>query len=120
MWTALYDISARESCTIHELCTLIHLRKRADSSLTASIRVFLMLYYKAAATEDGHRKSGHGDFEMMKARARVNSDMYLARRAGMALRQAPTPLRPPLMPPPEVAAAAMSKPVMPSARPLAS
>lgn len=80
MWTALFDIANRENCTIHELCTLIHLRKRQDSSLTASIRVFLMLYYKAAATEDGHKKSGHGNFEMMKVRARVSPDLRTMRR----------------------------------------
>jgi hypothetical protein len=30
-----------------------------------------MLYYRAATTEDGHRRVGHGDFEVMKRRAKV-------------------------------------------------
>lgn len=80
MWNSLHDIAKREGCSIHELCTLISLRKRPDSSLTASIRVFLMLYYKAATTEDGHRKSGHGNFEMMKVRARVSPDLRQKKR----------------------------------------
>lgn len=59
MWTALREICIRESKTIHELVTEIG-RKRAESTLTAAIRVFLLGYYHCAATEDGHRSAGHG------------------------------------------------------------
>jgi predicted DNA-binding ribbon-helix-helix protein len=69
MWRELKNISARERCTIHDLCSLISLRKNTRTSLTAAIRVFLMLYFRAAATEEGHTKVGHGDFENMKRRA---------------------------------------------------
>jgi predicted DNA-binding ribbon-helix-helix protein len=71
MWTALQEISRREQCTIHDICTLIGVRKNAKTSLTAAIRVFLMLYFRAASTEDGHQRAGHGDFEFMKKRARI-------------------------------------------------
>mgnify|MGYP002713336019 CR=1 FL=1 len=74
MWNALRAIAKRENCKIHDICSLIHLRKNPDTSLTAAIRVFLMLYYRAAATEDGHRKAGHGDFNNMMDRARMNGD----------------------------------------------
>ncbi len=30
-----------------------------------------MLYFRAASTEDGHTKAGHGNFEFMIQRARV-------------------------------------------------
>lgn len=69
MWRELKNISQREHCTIHDLCSLIALRKNERTSLTAAIRVFLMLYFRAAATEAGHAKVGHGDFENMKRRA---------------------------------------------------
>ncbi len=72
MWQALKDIARREGCTIHELCSLIAIRKRDLSSLTASIRVFLMLYYRAASTEEGHARVGHGNFSTMKRRARLD------------------------------------------------
>ena len=72
MWRAVKDIADRENCTIHDLCSLISLRKKGNSSLTAAIRVFIMLYFKAASTEDGHDKAGHGNFEHMKSRARIN------------------------------------------------
>lgn len=60
MWNALYDICRRERVSIHALCTEINERKALNSSLTAAIRVFLMAYYQAAATEDGHSRANHG------------------------------------------------------------
>lgn len=71
MWSALKDIAARESCTIHDLCTLIKMRKAPLTSLTAAIRVFLMLYFRASSTEEGHSRAKHGDFTSMAHRARV-------------------------------------------------
>lgn len=69
MWKAIKEIASRENCSIHELCSLIAFRKKARTSLTAAIRVFLMLYFRAATTEDGHGKAGHGSFDSMKRRA---------------------------------------------------
>lgn len=74
MWKELKGIAKREKCTIHDLCTLISLRKNERTSLTAAIRVFLMLYFRAASTEDGHGKAGHGNFGLMKERAGVDTD----------------------------------------------
>ena len=78
MWEALNDVSERETCTVHDLCSLISLRKKPETSMTAAIRVFLMLYYKAASTEEGHRQSGHGCFVKMKERARVHQDNLMS------------------------------------------
>ena len=58
MWQALREISAREGKTLHALVTEIE-QARAQSSLTAAIRVFLLDYFRAAATEEGHRRAGH-------------------------------------------------------------
>lgn len=74
MWNALHEIARREKCRVHDICSLVHLRKNQKTSLTAAIRVFLMLYYRAAATEDGHVRAGHGNFRSMMARARMPSD----------------------------------------------
>jgi predicted DNA-binding ribbon-helix-helix protein len=71
MWMALREIAKREQCSIHDLCTLIGVRKNENTSLTAAIRVFLMLYFRSAATEAGHSSAGHGSFENMMRRARV-------------------------------------------------
>ena len=71
MWQALREIALRENCRIHDICSLIHLRKSEKTSLTAAIRVFLMLYYRVAATEEGHKKAGHGNFDRMLGRANI-------------------------------------------------
>ncbi len=75
MWSSLRDIAKREQCKTHDICSLIQLRKNPDTSLTAAIRVFIMLYYRASSTEDGHRRAGHGDFNNMMHRARMTTEM---------------------------------------------
>jgi predicted DNA-binding ribbon-helix-helix protein len=77
MWQALSDISSREKCTVHNICTLVDLRKKPRTTLTAAIRVFIMLYFRAASTAEGHTRAGHGDFEFMKKRAGVINDAVL-------------------------------------------
>lgn len=68
MWVALKEIAEREQCTIHDICTIIASRKSSNITLTAAIRIFLMLYFKSASTEDGHKRAGHGGLHRMLAR----------------------------------------------------
>jgi predicted DNA-binding ribbon-helix-helix protein len=68
MWIALKSIAEREKCTIHDICSIIHSKKSNAITLTAAIRIFLMLYFKAAATEEGHKRAGHGGLHRMIAR----------------------------------------------------
>ena len=75
MWEALKSIAGREECSVHDICSMVELRKRRNTSLTAAIRVFVMLYYKAATTEEGHRLAGHGSFDRMKRRAGITGDI---------------------------------------------
>lgn len=60
MWSGLSEICRRERGTLHQICTLVAGRKKENTSLTAAIRVFVMSYFRAAATEEGHSKAGHG------------------------------------------------------------
>lgn len=60
MWDALNDVAAREQHPVHEICTAIVEKKPPAASLTAAIRVFLVNYYRLAATEEGHLQAGHG------------------------------------------------------------
>jgi len=59
MWDALQQICLREGKTLNQLVTEID-RQRVESSLTAAIRVYLLQYFSAAATDEGHRLAGHG------------------------------------------------------------
>jgi predicted DNA-binding ribbon-helix-helix protein len=59
MWDALHQLCRREGKTLNALVTEID-RQRSASSLTAAIRVHLLRYFCAAATDEGHRLAGHG------------------------------------------------------------
>jgi predicted DNA-binding ribbon-helix-helix protein len=58
MWEALHEIIMREGQTLTALVTRID-DERSTSSLTSAIRVHIVSYFRAAATEEGHRRSGH-------------------------------------------------------------
>ncbi len=60
MWNGLREICRREHVSIHDIATVVAVRKPANSSLTAAMRVFVMAYFRAAATEEGHSRAGHG------------------------------------------------------------
>lgn len=60
MWEALRHICQREKHSLNDLITAVD-QGRTSSSLTAALRVYLLKYFLAAATEEGHRRAGHGD-----------------------------------------------------------
>ncbi len=57
LWDALKDICDRENCTLNELCTMID-RRRGDANLTASIRIFIVSYFRSAVPT---RPTGFGE-----------------------------------------------------------
>lgn len=57
LWDSLKDICQRENCTLNELCTMIDSR-RGTANLTASIRVFIVSYYRQAAANTPPRGFG--------------------------------------------------------------
>jgi predicted DNA-binding ribbon-helix-helix protein len=59
MWDALRQVCDREKKNLNRLVTDID-GQRAESSLTAAIRVYLLRYFTVAATDEGHRLAGHG------------------------------------------------------------
>lgn len=59
MWDALDEICCRESMAIHDICTRIA-KDHKGYNLTAATRAFILAYFRAAATEDGHLGAGHG------------------------------------------------------------
>ncbi len=56
MWDALTEICAREGRSLHDICTEID-RQRSQSGLTAGVRVYILNYFRAAATEEGHNRA---------------------------------------------------------------
>jgi predicted DNA-binding ribbon-helix-helix protein len=52
MWEALREIARQRDMTLHELVTEID-RERSASSLTAGIRVYIVAFYRLAASRAG-------------------------------------------------------------------
>jgi predicted DNA-binding ribbon-helix-helix protein len=59
MWEALQEVCIREQSSASALVTEIA-SGPAASSLTSAVRLYLLAYFRAAASEDGHRAAGHG------------------------------------------------------------
>ncbi len=59
MWDALFEIERREGRTVHEICTEVDTTRR-ESTLTSGLRVYILGYYREAATPGGHTRAGHG------------------------------------------------------------
>ncbi|MEO3427227.1 ribbon-helix-helix domain-containing protein [Pelagibius sp. CAU 1746] len=53
MWDALTEICAREGRSLHDICAQVD-KERDQSGLTAGVRVFILRYFREAATEEGH------------------------------------------------------------------
>ena len=66
-WEALEEICRREDMHIDELCSDLKdrlasqsLRAESGVSLANAVRVFVVGYFRQAATEAGHSRAGHG------------------------------------------------------------
>jgi predicted DNA-binding ribbon-helix-helix protein len=59
MWEALDEIAKREAKSINDLVAFVD-RNRDAATLTSDVRVFVLSYFRGAATERGHAKAGHG------------------------------------------------------------
>ena len=65
-WEALDEISRREDRTVDDLCTDLkarldsQARRRPPVSVANAVRVFVVGYFRQAATDKGHVRAGHG------------------------------------------------------------
>jgi predicted DNA-binding ribbon-helix-helix protein len=59
LWDALSEICRREHVSPSELCRRIE-RAGIPGGRTSAIRVYILRYFRAAATEAGHEAAGHG------------------------------------------------------------
>lgn len=59
IWESLKEAAEREGCSVNTLGSRIYRQKKTAENFSSAIRVFLMLYYRNAATEAGHAEAGH-------------------------------------------------------------
>lgn len=62
-WEALYEVCRIEKISKNRLIEMIEAGKSDVLGLTYSTRLFLVAYFREAASEDGHKKAGHGQHE---------------------------------------------------------
>lgn len=60
-WDCLREIAERENLTIHEICSNLYEGGIGDLTLSCAVRTFILLYFRDAATEQGHIEAGHGN-----------------------------------------------------------
>lgn len=62
LWNALEEICQREGVSLTETVQMIETRWEQagqTSGRTSAVRVHIVDYFRAAATEDGHARAGH-------------------------------------------------------------
>lgn len=59
MWESLNEICSREGRTVHDVCSMVD-NRRGEAGLTASIRVFIITYFRQAALSE-HRFAGFAE-----------------------------------------------------------
>ncbi len=59
-WNALQEICAREALSLSALVQRLE-SERDAAGRTSTVRVHVLNYFRAAATEAGHREAGHGE-----------------------------------------------------------
>jgi predicted DNA-binding ribbon-helix-helix protein len=59
VWDALREICLREGLELRDLIQRVE-KDSGDGGRTSAVRVHVLQYFRAAATEEGHTKSGHG------------------------------------------------------------
>jgi predicted DNA-binding ribbon-helix-helix protein len=59
LWDALLEICQREALDPGQLVRRVEGQGHAGGR-TSAVRVYLLSYFRAAATEDGHAAAGHG------------------------------------------------------------
>jgi len=59
LWDALVEVCQREEQDLHSLIRHVDAARHAGGR-TSAVRVFLLQYFRSAATEAGHSTAGHG------------------------------------------------------------
>jgi predicted DNA-binding ribbon-helix-helix protein len=59
VWDALREVCLREGIELRDLIQRVE-EGTDEGGRTSAVRVYVLQYFRAAATESGHRLAGHG------------------------------------------------------------
>lgn len=68
LWEALIEICGREGKDLHTLIRNVD-SQRLRGGRTSAVRVFVVQYFRTAATEAGHMAAAHGPYTERRAAA---------------------------------------------------
>jgi predicted DNA-binding ribbon-helix-helix protein len=60
MWDALREVCMREGIELRDLIRKVE-RTATPGGRTSAVRVYVLGYFRAATTEEGHAQAGHGN-----------------------------------------------------------
>ena len=60
VWDALREVCLREGIELRDLIRTVE-RTATPGGRTSAVRVYVLDYFRKAATEDGHERAGHGN-----------------------------------------------------------
>jgi predicted DNA-binding ribbon-helix-helix protein len=84
MWDAITDIATRETLSINEIVSRVD-RRRQDGSLTASLRVFILAYYRQLGlSQAAETQAVPGAARVNAARTKSRSSAKQSPRASQA------------------------------------
>jgi predicted DNA-binding ribbon-helix-helix protein len=78
VWDALREICLREGCDLGELIQRVE-GAGDEGGRTSAVRVHVLQYFRAAATDSGHREAGHGHHQEMIGITRDGLERPLSR-----------------------------------------
>jgi predicted DNA-binding ribbon-helix-helix protein len=77
LWDALQEICRRERMAMGELVRRVEERGHAGGR-TSAVRVFILCYFRNAATESGHTEAGHGTGATLEKPAEPPAEAWVA------------------------------------------
>lgn len=79
VWEALREICLREGKELRELIQEVE-KTAGAGGRTSAVRVYVLQYFRQAASEDGHRNASHGPVSMAN---NVDGAAAIGRRLGV-------------------------------------
>lgn len=79
VWEALREICLREGLELRELIQEIE-KNAGAGGRTSAVRVYVLQYFRKAASDGGHRHAGHGNVNMAND---VDGAAAIGRRFGV-------------------------------------
>ena len=87
-WEALRELCLREGMTMEDVIRRVE-RDCQPGGRTSAVRIYLLRYFHASSTDEGHRKAGHGTLSDCADEAGQRDDVLVPAPAARGARVQP-------------------------------